>query len=215
MESDRFSYMSESPVSSDDPTRLSDRAQRRRVSGKVAALWLVFCLLLTALLIPTVFKLPRWIEFEIVLGIWWVIWLSVLTWFLYRGVRVTDDHTLPQPRNWFSLNRSNPGQATGPNGCLGDGCFPAWVIGDELAFLIVAVIVLVGGLWLLIEVAIPVLLFMLYFAARGMLARVVNVDTQNRGHIGSSLFWGLVWATLYTLPLVGAVWFIHYVHKRG
>jgi hypothetical protein len=76
-------------------------------------------------------------------------------------------------------------------------------------------VILVGGIWLLFEIAIPVLLFLLYFAARGMLARVVNDRHHCRGKFGRSVVWGLAWATAYTVPLVGAVWFIHFVHNRA
>ena len=47
----------------------------RRVSGKVAAAWLVICLFVTAVLIPMALRTPRlWIEFEIVLLVWWISW---------------------------------------------------------------------------------------------------------------------------------------------
>jgi hypothetical protein len=55
----------------------------------------------------------------------------------------------------------------------------------------------------------------LYFAARGMLAGVVNDRHHCRGDLGRSVLWGFAWATMYTVPLVGAVWFIHFVHQRG
>jgi hypothetical protein len=61
-------------MSSDIPSRPVGRARLRRVSGRVAAVWLVICLLLTAILIPMALRLPRWIEFEIVLLVWWVLW---------------------------------------------------------------------------------------------------------------------------------------------
>src|SRR5579871_6372683 len=98
--------MSETPRTSDDRSQPSGHARKQRVSGQVAALWLVICLLLTAVLIPMALKLPHWIEFEIVLGIWWIVWFSVLSWFLYQGFQVTDDHTFHQPRNWFSFNKN-------------------------------------------------------------------------------------------------------------
>ncbi len=58
-------------------------------------------------------------------------------------------------------------------------------------------------------------LFLLYFVSRGMLARVVNDRRHCRGSVGRSVLWGLAWATVYTLPLAAAVWFVHFVHQRG
>jgi hypothetical protein len=190
-----------------------DRARLRWVSGRVAAAWLVISLVLTAILIPMTVRLPRWVDFEIVLGVWWVVWFGVLTAFLYRGLRVADDHALHRPRSWFSSNKSQ--QQSTSNDSWWDGFFWGWAIGDELAFLIVALVLLVGGIWVLFEVAIPVLLFLLYFVARGMLAGVVNDRRHCQGRLGRSALWGFVWATAYTLPLAGAVWFIHFVHQRG
>jgi hypothetical protein len=209
--------MSESPMSADVPPRPVGRARLRRVSGRLAAAWLVFCLLLTAILIPMALRIPRWIEFEIVLSVWWVVWLAMLTWFLFSGLRVADDHSLHEPRNWFSgwfASKNNSSQQSQTGGSWWDGFFWGWFVGDELIFLIIAAVVLVGGIWFLFEVAIPVLFFLLYFVARGMLAGVVNDRHHCRGKVGPSMLWGFVWATAYTAPLAGAVWFIHFAHQR-
>jgi hypothetical protein len=201
-----------------ETTALSDaqahagKARLRRVSGRLAAAWLVVCLLLTAVLIPMALHLPRWVEFEIVLAVWWVVWFAVLTAFLYRGLRVSDDHALGEPRNWFSGWFSSPKEPTG-SGSWWDGFFWGWFIGDEVIFLAIAAVVLLGGIWLLFEIAIPVLIFLLYFVARGMLAGVANDRRHCRGRLGRSVVWGFVWATAYTAPLAAAVWFIHYVHQ--
>jgi hypothetical protein len=186
------------------------RARLRRVSGRLAAAWLVVCLLLTAVLIPMALHLPRWVEFEIVLAVWWAVWFAALTAFLYRGLRVTDDHTLGQPNNWFSGWFSSRKE---PSGGWWDGFFWGWFIGDEVIFLAIAAVVLLGGIWLLFEIAIPVLIFLLYFVARGMLAGVANDRHHCRGRLGRSVVWGFVWATAYTAPLAAAVWLIHFVHQ--
>jgi hypothetical protein len=60
-----------------------------------------------------------------------------------------------------------------------------------------------------------VVLFLLYFLVRGMLARVVNDYHHCRGHLARAFAWAFVWATSYTVPLAAAVWFVHYVHGRS
>jgi hypothetical protein len=163
-------------------------------------------------------RLPRWIEFEIVLAVWWVVWFGALTGFLYNGFRVADDHALVQPRNWFSgwfSKKNRVDKRSDPDSSWWDGFFWGWWIGDEVVFLIVAAVLLVAGIWLLFEVAIPVLLFLLYFVARGMLAGVANDRYHCRGRLGRSVVWGFLWATAYTAPLAAAVWFVHFVHQRG
>jgi hypothetical protein len=47
--------------------------------------------------------------------------------------------------------------------------------------------------------------------ARNMLAAVINDRHRCHGNLGRALAWGLLWATVYTAPLAGLVWFVHYV----
>src|SRR5262249_10174101 len=94
------------PVGAPARPSLARRLRLPRLSGKVSAAWLVCCFALTAVLIPMALRLPRWVEFEIVLAAWWAIWLAVLAGLLYTGRRVTDDHRLGEPRNWFSSGKA-------------------------------------------------------------------------------------------------------------
>ena len=64
--------MADSQVSADIPVQrpsLAKRVRLPRLSGKASAAWLVVCFGLTAVLIPMVLRLPRWVEFEIVLAL--------------------------------------------------------------------------------------------------------------------------------------------------
>ena len=95
---------------SDLPIEDPGRKRRRKlikairlphVSGKTSAAFLIASFALTAALIPMAVRLPLWIDFEIVLAVWWVIWACVLARLLYVGRPVSDDHSLGQPRPWF------------------------------------------------------------------------------------------------------------------
>jgi hypothetical protein len=213
-------------MSEPDATQPPERNIRlARLSGKATASWLIFFFLLIALLIPGVIRLPLWLDFEIVLAVWWVVWLAVLTRLLYTGQRVAADHQLGAPRNWFSTTTPAPNPKKDrldirkPNssqtgwggwGNIGFGVGDAEGCFYVLAF-IVAVIVLVALIWFLVEIAIPVLFFLLYLVVRGMLAHVINDRHRCRGSIGRAVTWGLVWSTFYTVPLTGVVWFVHYI----
>jgi hypothetical protein len=70
-------------------------------------------------------------------------------------------------------------------------------------------------LWFLIEVAIPLVLFILYMVPRGMLSRVVNDRHHCTGRLGRSFRWALIWATVYTVPLAGLVWWVHFLLSRN
>jgi hypothetical protein len=202
--------------SRNDPSVTSSKRRRLpRLSGKASAAWLVACFVFTAILIPMVVRLPRWVDFEVVLCIWWAVWLVVLTRLLFTGHQVTDDHSMPEPRDWLSRLQRN--RASAWDG-LGDG-FP-WIgmfIDAEACLfgvlIVVGFIILLGLIWVVIEVAIPALVFLLYLVARGMLAQAVNDRHDCRGNPGRALAWGVLWATVYTAPLGGVVWFVHYVHR--
>jgi hypothetical protein len=224
-----------------------------RLSGKASAAWLLFCFLLTALLIPALLRLPRWIDYEIVLAAWWAVWLAVLSRLLYTGQHVADDHRLAQPRNWFASNREEaqggltvapaPDVAPGwlsmnkkegqgktasndrddaghredraARASWWDGFFWGSVAGDEAVavgcLVVIGLVLLVGVVWFLIEVAIPLVLFVLYFVTRGMLAHVVNDRHRCRSRLSRALAWAGIWATVYTVPLAGVVWLVHNV----
>jgi hypothetical protein len=202
-------------------TSLAKRVRLPRLSGKASAAWLAVCFALTAVLIPMALRLPRWVEFEIVLALWWVIWLAVLTRLLYTGQRVADDHQLREPRNWFSSSRSEQKeQRNNSDGGWWDGFFWDSFLGDAEriavgCLVVIGLILLAGLVWFLIEVAIPLVLFVLYFVTRGMLAQVVNDRHHCRGHLGRAISWGFVWATAYTVPLGAGVWFVHYAHQKS
>jgi hypothetical protein len=189
------------------------------VSGKASASAVVLafcCLLAVVLILPLARGVQPWIRFEIILGLWWLVWVIALTTRLYSGARITDDHTLGKPRNWFAgLGKVSTGGE--PTGCspwvwllpdAGEGCAIA-------AGVILAVAAVLLSLWLLIEVVIPVLAFIAYFLIRGMLAHVVNdVHGCKGNNLLRAVLWGSLWATLYTAPLALIIWLAHLIHAK-
>ncbi len=188
---------------------LAHRARLPRLSGKASAAWLVCCFALTAALIPLPLGLPLWVRFEVVLALWWLIWLVALTAILHAGRQVTDDHQMHEPRSWFSADSWRSSDS------WSDGFFWGCLWGSDGILVVLGLILLVGVVWLLVELAVPLLLFLLYFTARGMLANAVNDRHNCRGRLRRSLAWGSLWATAYTAPLALAVWLVHYAHMRS
>lgn len=96
-----------------DPNKQARRKEQRRrltmtvklpmLSGKASALVLVACLVLTAVLIPMALKLAPWIEYIIVLAVWWLLWAVMLTAILYQRKRVSHDYQWREPRKWFGI----------------------------------------------------------------------------------------------------------------
>jgi hypothetical protein len=166
--------------------------------------------------------LPRWIDAEIVLSLWWLIWVIGFAFLLYAGQRVTDDHTLGQPRNWLagmglsSSGRSAPSSDSWPWWYWID--IPTFEVGEGCAVVlgvILAVIVAFFGLWLMVEIVIPVVAFLAYFLIRGLLARVANDRHHCEGHLLRAVAWGAIWATVYTAPLALLVWFAHLIRAQA
>jgi hypothetical protein len=196
-----------------------DRQRRRRlikairlphVSGKASAAWLVVCFALTAALIPMAVRLPLWVDFEIVLSVWWVIWAGVLARLLYVGRPVSDDHSPGQPRPWYRA-AFEPAKAASDSPWWWFGMWDSE--GCAIVFILIFfVFALFFAAWLVIEVAIPAIAFLLYFTVRGMLATVLNYDHGCQGRVVRSAVRAVLWATLYTAPLAGFVWLIHRVH---
>jgi hypothetical protein len=197
------------------PRKRFPRARLPLVSGKTSAFVLVFCLVLAGglvLLLAQTFHLPLWIGWELVLAAWWLLWVVTLTRFLYRGLRISDDHRMGAPRKWFAgWFKGGASPNIGDIGFVGDGCGEGCMVAVGV---FLAVIVAVIGFWFLIEVAIPALAFVLYFLIRGMLARVANDFHGCTGNLPRSLRWGAAWATLYTAPLALLVLAGHLIRQQ-
>jgi hypothetical protein len=186
------------------------------VSGATSAIVLVLCFGVTALLIPFAVRQKPWIDAEIVCAAWWLIWIVGLSRLLYTGHRVTDDYRPGQPRNWFAplLERTRDISSD-----AGSGWGWGWYLGDGegcmvLLAILVALVLLFGAAWFLVEIAFPVLGFVIYFLVRGMLGVVVNDRHGCEKSLPRAIGWGTLWATLYTAPLALLVFLVHLLAGR-
>ena len=188
--------------------RLAARLRLPQVSGKWTVFWLLFCLTVTGLLIPLVLKKPLWIELEFVVAAWWLLWAIVLTKLLYQGEQIADDHQQHKPRDWFGLTKNS-----GPSGSDFSGCGSG--ADAEGCLVLLGLIVALFLVWILIEFALPIVFFMLYFLIRAMLVHVVHDRPRCQGNFGLAAFRGCLWAAIYTVPLAGTVWLVHFIMRRG
>src|SRR5207248_895332 len=139
------------------------------VSGKVSALVLGGCFLLATLMaLPLARRIPPWVDFEIVLAAWWVIWAVALSTLLHRGLSISDDHRPGPTRNWFAgLFGPRPLHESPDDAWW----WPRWstyrLAGADSCLvgigLIVGMVVAVLATWLLVEVLIPAWAFVMYF----------------------------------------------------
>jgi hypothetical protein len=93
------------PPAPDEQTairRVIKKIQLPLVSGAASAFVLFACLLVAGTVVFLVamgLHLPPWIRFELVMAAWWLVWIVALARVLYRGVGVSDDLSLHQPRS--------------------------------------------------------------------------------------------------------------------
>jgi hypothetical protein len=190
-----------------------------RVSGKVTALVVVASLVAAAVLVPASLRLPRWIEAEMVLGIWWLVLAVTLVVLLYRGFRLKDDLVYFVP--WDRPAAPDKPGTEGPNrrglgsgGCVGDGC--SGVDGEGAAVIVVVVIALVvalGAAWLMVEIAMPLLFFLMYTVLMRAIRRAASDRRGCEGDLVKALGSGALWATIYVLPIAALTWAVHALHR--
>jgi uncharacterized protein (DUF983 family) len=189
------------------------------VSAKVTALVVGASLLLSAVVLPVSLKLPRWIEFEVVLFAWWSILFGTLAVLLYKGTVLRDDYAFSARWGLSSPNENAVGDSTAftsSSNASGNsswldvdtGCAEVEGCGGMLAGLIFAALAF-AATWILLEVAFPVLLFLAYWLLVGAIGRVVNDKHACESNLARATFWGALWATVYTFPVALVVWGIH------
>jgi hypothetical protein len=176
------------------------------VSGAKTAAIVALSMVLVGLAVPSVLNLPSLVEVELVVACWWLLWGGVGTVLLYRSFRVADDHVLARPRlpwagDLFGKNLWEQ-QSRADGSCLGcSGCFPSF----ELLVPFVILVVAFGLSWLMVEVVLPLVFFLVYLSVRAGLSAIANDDHDCQGHLGRALGWGFLWASVFVLPLAGTL----------
>lgn len=191
-----------------------------KLSGKATALVVGASLTGAAILLPASVKLPRWIEAEIVLGVWWLILGATLTALLYRGFRIKDDYVyfLPWDRP-TAAEPKKPTLGTVKSGCTdgigcGDGCSGLDGEGALVGlFLLVAIPLALGLAWVLVELAVPIAFLAMYTLLMAAIRRASRDRRGCAGDLVKSLGSGALWATIYVLPLAAITWALHFVKR--
>jgi hypothetical protein len=209
---------------------MADAGRRARlpgVSGRSSAVILLILFVAVAVVLPLALHRSAWVEAEIVVAAWFVIWTAVLTWLGYSGRTVDDDWGgFHRPRRLFGRSGGSSdgsplpvdvvpyvdlggidlpdfdgGSDDGGLGCLGVIAASAVVIGA-----VAAVVVL---LYFTIGYVIPLVALALYTIVRAMLNRVAARGHVTQGNLALSIARGAVWAAVFTAPLAIAIWLLH------
>jgi len=193
-----------------------------KVSGSLTALVVTLSLVASAVLLPVAMHLPRWIETEVVLGVWWAVVATMLAVMLHRGFRLRDDYIyfLPWNRPTGGEEAKEPGKSGSKSSNWGcgsiDGCSVGDIDGEGAAIVLAvgaALLLGFGAAWVLVEIALPLVFFLMY----GLMMRAIrraSRDTKGcEGDLAKSIGWGALWATIYLCPLALVTWLLHVARK--
>jgi len=172
------------------------------LSGQMTVLVTVMLMTLVAGVVPRILALPRWLEWELVIGGWWGIWTAIFAVLLFRGWRIADD--MPDLRKGRSESTGGGSWLDGI-GSLGDpGCAdPEGCVVAILFLVALAIAMLVA--WVVVEFVVPVVIAAAYWLIVRALTRVANDHHDCEAHFGRSLGWAALWALIYTAPLAAVV----------
>jgi len=203
------------------------RARLPGVSGRWSAIFLLVLFVAVAVVLPLALHRSAWVEAEIVVAAWFVIWTAILTWLGYSGRTVDDDWGgFHRPRRLFGRGGGSSGGGSLPTDALpyvdlsglglpdfggegndgGLGCLGAIV---ALVFVIAAVAAIVVLLYFTIGYVIPLVVLALYAIVRAMLNHVAARGHVTRGNLALSFARAAIWAAFYTAPLAIAIWLLH------
>ncbi len=198
------------------------RALELPISGASSALLMFTALALSASLIPLVFRLPAWIEAELVVGAWWAIWSLTLSTLLFRGFRLARDLQLYGEDKKDEVARVGKESATlKKEGASASDWLNLADVGTDAEGCLIAigVIIVLGVLlstgWIIAEIIIPLVVLFVFAMIVAALRRVARDRHDCQGNLGKSVLWGVFWATVYTAPIAGIVLagqaYVHFV----
>jgi hypothetical protein len=168
-----------------------------------------------AILFPKLMSLQPWVEAEVVLGVWWAVFATVLAVLLYRGYRLKDDYLFVEPWKRFGgkSSTSSSGARRGVESLSGcDGC-GSGLDGEGVLVVVVAVVavgVLLGGAWVVAELALPIVLFVGYATITRALTQVAHDRHGCEGELLKAGAWGALWSAIYLAPLALVVAGLHF-----
>ncbi|MBS2011941.1 MAG: hypothetical protein JST00_03570 [Deltaproteobacteria bacterium] len=192
------------------------RAVHPPVSATATVIVVLACCAFTALAVPALLHLPRWIEIEVVLAAWWAVWATVLGVLAYRGRPLDRDYSLTAP-----TASPDPASAAAPV-TLERPARWRWLdglsaISDGEGILLVLIgvvvfVVTVVATTLVVDVALPLLFVTAFTGVQMALSR--SLAASHRGRLLQSALHGALWATLYMAPLAAATGVVHAVLAR-
>lgn len=191
-----------------------------RVSASATALVLFASLAATAVALPAALRLPRWVEAELVLGMWWSLVAVTLAVLLYRGFRLRDDFVYFAPWDRPAKPDAPPADPPASRGSRFDGCWgidgcsgldaEGCVVGAVVA---VALAAAFGLAWVFVELAMPLLFLVMYGLFMRAIGRVANDRHGCEGDLPKALGWGALWSTAYVLPVAVLTALLHALRR--
>ncbi len=171
------------------------------ISGSLATLTVGSAMLLALALMPGALTMPLWIELEVVILAWVLIWTLAFTTLLFRGWRLAKDA--------WTKDASTLDDVTMLNVDLDLSTRRSWWYDDEGAAIAVFLFVVLLILSFALEFLLPLVLIGSYLLVLRGLAHVANDRHGCEGKLGRSLLWGVLWSSIYAAPIAGLVLLAH------
>ncbi len=179
------------------------------VSGSLTALIVGSLMALAGVAFPSMLRLPRWIELEIVVALWWGIWTLTFVVLLYRGWRVARD--LKSMKGKKVADQKHKGDSASSSSTIDWADALSGGFDLDGCMVVLALALAIGAAFLLAELLIPMLLIGAYWLIVRGLTTVANDAHGCEGKLGRAVLWGTLWSTVYTVPVAGLVWLGHWI----
>ena len=83
-----------------------------------------------------------------------------------------------------------------------------WLFAPDFLVLSALLAIAFGAAWLLVEAALPAVFLVVYYLVVKGFGRTLRDRHECKGNVPRSVFWGVIWSTVYVAPLVVLVWLI-------
>lgn len=179
------------------------------ISSAATVIVILACCAFTALALPALFSMPRWLEIEVVLGAWWLVWAVVLGVLAHRGRPLDRDYSLS------SESPANPDRAPAPPREPPSRWSWLDVLGavsdlEGIVIFVVGAIVItlaIAATTIVVDFAAPVLFLVAFTGVQAAMRR--SLVAKHEGQALRSAFHGAAWATLYVAPLAVVIGLTH------
>jgi hypothetical protein len=179
------------------------------ISASATVIVILACCAFTALALPPLFSMPRWIEIEVVLGAWWLVWAVVLGILAHRGRPLDRDYSLSSDAPPHPDRAPPPLREPSSRWSWLDVLGAVTDLEGIVIFVVGAIVITlaIAATTIVVDFAAPVLFLVAFTGVQAAMRR--SLVARHQGQALRSAFHGAAWATLYVAPLAVVIGLTH------